>query len=119
MTVQRIQSMREFCIQNRQLIEDDAIFSLTLSSKDIDGGLNFEEEINYYRIGNQCWQCEHVIEKTVQPAFGSTITSQREKSIHELTDDIMLRVLNEYPEALKSFEAYEQALVAKGYCVQA
>ena len=117
MTVERIKSMRKFFTKNYQAIDSKLLFSQTISSYDIDGGQNFEEEIDHYKIGDKHWLCEHVIEKTIQPAYGQTITSTRENSTHELTDEELLNVLNKYPEALKALEVLESSLADKGYCI--
>lgn len=111
MTIERIKNLRRICAENYQLLDNKDLFSVVLKDRDVDGGINFEEEINYYTVGNDCWCCRFVIEKTVQPAFGPTITTERNEANHTITDEELLAILQDDPTALKAFEAYEYAIV--------
>lgn len=111
MTIERIRELKKVCSENYQSISNKNLFSIVINDWDIDGGLNFEEEIEYYMVGEKCWLCIHVIEKTVQPAFGQTITTERDKSTTSISDQNLLDILNKNPDALKAFEEYERNIL--------
>lgn len=89
-------------------------FSIIANSKDIDGGLNFEEEILYYSIHEGNWICKHVIEKTIQPAYSETITTNREEDIKVITDETLLDILNNHPDACKTFSDFVVSFAEEG-----
>ena len=116
MTIERIKELRKLCSENYQFISNKNLFRIVIKDRDIDGGINFEEEVEYYMVGDNCWLCFHVIEKTIQPAFGQTITSERDKSTASISDEKLLEVLNKNLDALKSFEEYARDIVDRFCC---
>lgn len=113
MTIERIKNLRKLCSENYESISDKTIIRILLNDRDIDGGMNFEEELEYYMVGDNGWLYIHVIEKTVQPAFGQTITTERDKFETSISDEKLLDVLNNNSYALNAFEEYERRIVEK------
>ena len=74
MTIERVEKVREFCTQNVEHAGSRSVFEIIQVSKDCDGGLNFEEAIDRYKIESGGWICESVVEKTIQPNAGPTIS---------------------------------------------
>ena len=70
MTLNRIKELREICTNNYGKLEDKNLFSIILSDRDINGGLDFEMEMAYYNFSDGCWKRRYVIEETLQPPFG-------------------------------------------------
>lgn len=106
MTIDFIEKIRNICIKNINTIKEKTIFSIVLNSKDINGGLNFEERIAYYRVSDKGWVCKEVTEKTIQPAWGSTITTEHDINEYAIEDAILLDVLNNNICAEKEFELF-------------
>ena len=65
MTIERVEKVREFCTQNVEHAGSRSVFEIIQVSKDCDGGLNFEEAIDRYKIESGGWICESVVEKTM------------------------------------------------------
>lgn len=114
MTIDQIQRAKVLFLNNINRLDNNDIFSIIASSKDIDGGLNFEEEILYYSIHEGNWICKRVIENTIQPAYGKTITTDREKNIKAITDETLLEILNNNPDACKTFSDFVVSFAEEG-----
>lgn len=111
MTLNRIKQLREICTNNYGKLEDKNLFSIILSDRDINGGLDFEMEMAYYNFSDGCWKRRYVIEETLQPPFGKTITRDRNESITNITDEELLNILNSDSEAMEKFKAYEASVL--------
>lgn len=110
MTIDRITRIREFCVGNAER-NGQKVFEIIRDSKDVDGGLNFEEEIEQYKIGPDGWICESRIDKTIQPETGSTITRHRNERTYAVQDNNVLEILETNPETLQQFLAFERTMV--------
>ena len=110
MTIDRITRIREFCVGNAER-NGQKVFEIIRDSKDVDGGLNFEEEIEQYKIGPDGWICESRIDKTIQLETGSTITRHRNERTYAVQDNNVLEILETNPEALQQFLAFERTMV--------
>lgn len=64
-------------------------------SRDIDGGLNFEDTTRSIVLNNRKWLMRTVVEKTVQPPTGTTITSTEDSSEREFDDVQFVKFLQE------------------------
>lgn len=111
MTIERVENVREFCTQNVEHAGSQSVFEIIQVSKDCDGGLNFEEAIDRYKIESGGWICESVVEKTIQPNAGPTITSERDIHTCKVSDAKVLDILRANSEALQQFETFEKSLI--------
>lgn len=110
MTIDRITRVREFCAESAER-NSQKVFEIIKKSKDVDGGLSFEEEIEQYKIGPEGWICESRIDKTIQPKTGPAITRRRNERTYEVHDNNVLEILETDPEALQQFLAFERTMI--------
>ncbi len=106
MMIDEVKRIREFYIKNMDTARNNIIFQVEISSRDIHGGLNFEEEFERYCIDETGWFCDCVIEETIQPEYGQTITRLRHISKHYLSDNEFLDVLNKNPSAAQLLDDF-------------
>ena len=111
MTVDYVCGIRNACIAKIDLIEDKTIFSTPLDSKDINGGLDFEETIAYCRIDKRGWVCGKVTETTIQPSFGPTITKERDRNEAPISDEELVKILESDNDKMNAFNKFVAQLI--------
>ncbi|AUS87812.1 hypothetical protein LBYS11_16365 [Lysinibacillus sp. YS11] len=66
---------------------------LVLKSKDINGGLGFEEEIREIWISKGSWEIRKYTEQTIQPDNGQTISKKKNVSESTISDERLLELI--------------------------